>query len=88
MIASRNDVRKLRIKSAFGDNEKDILTEFADLLKKLNSNGDLLLCAHNGKEFDFPFIARRMLINRISLPSVLEVAGVKPWETKFLDTLE
>ncbi len=46
------------------------------------------LCAHNGKEFDFPYIARRMLINGIQIPKVLQVAGKKPWETNFIDTME
>jgi uncharacterized protein YprB with RNaseH-like and TPR domain len=47
-----------------------------------------LLCAHNGKEFDFPFIARRMLIHKIELPSKLNLFGKKPWEIQHLDTLE
>ena len=46
------------------------------------------LCAHNGKEFDFPYIARRMLINGIRLPLMLNIAGKKPWEIKHIDTLE
>jgi hypothetical protein len=49
---------------------------------------DFSLCAHNGKEFDFPYIARRMLINGLELPPILDVAGKKPWEVKFADTLE
>jgi hypothetical protein len=88
MINYRDKTRNLRIKSIYNDDEKLILLEFSELLKKLNKKGDLLLCAHNGKEFDFPYIARRMLINKITLPAVLDVAGLKPWETKFLDTLE
>ena len=47
-----------------------------------------LLCAHNGKEFDFPFMGRRMLINGIKLPRALNIAGKKPWEVNHLDTLE
>jgi 3'-5' exonuclease len=77
-----------RIKSFFGDDEKNILTNFASLLTKMNTSNDLALSAHNGKEFDFPYISRRMLINGIRLPSVLDVAGRKPWETAFLDTME
>ncbi|MCF6185529.1 MAG: ribonuclease H-like domain-containing protein, partial [Bacteroidales bacterium] len=46
------------------------------------------LCAHNGKEFDYPYIARRMLINGIKLPEILNLAGKKPWEINHLDTLE
>jgi DNA polymerase elongation subunit (family B) len=51
-------------------------------------NNGIYLCAHNGKEFDFPYISRRMLINGIKLPVILDVAGKKPWEVTFLDTME
>ncbi len=80
---------EFRIKSFYGHDEKKILSDFARLL---NSNyfqrKDLKLCAHNGKEFDFPYIARRMLINGIPLPEQLRVFGKKPWETPFCDTME
>lgn len=77
-----------RIKVFADHDETKILKDFADLLCKLNSQKDLLLCAHNGKEFDFPYISRRMLINGIAIPAVLDVSGRKPWETTFLDTME
>jgi 3'-5' exonuclease len=88
MIYNRDDERYLRIKSIFGDNEKQLLAEFAELVKKINVANDILLCAHNGKEFDFPYLSRRMLINEIQLPSILDLAGKKPWETSFIDTME
>lgn len=78
----------LRIKSFSGDEEYTILSDFAELLNKSFSKNDSLLCAHNGKEFDFPYIARRMLINNIKLPALLNIAGCKPWEVKHLDTME
>src|SRR3954471_18647602 len=80
--------RKLRIKSFFGDDEKDVLTEFSEMLLKFFSKTDKMLCAHNGKEFDFPFLARRMVINGIRLPSMLNNAGKKPWEINHIDTME
>ncbi len=76
---------KLRLKSYYGDDEKSLLEGFSSLLKKYPGR---TLCAHNGKEFDFPYIARRMIINRIKLPSVLDIAGKKPWEVKLLDTMD
>jgi DNA polymerase elongation subunit (family B) len=86
---SKNNQRTCRLKSFFGDDESLLLREFAEMLNKLiTSNSDVQLCAHNGKEFDFPYIARRMLINGIKLPKILDVAGKKPWEVMFLDTLE
>lgn len=82
------DNRIFRIKSFFGKNEKQVLTQFCDLFKKNFQSTDFILCAHNGKEFDFPFLARRILINNLSLPFVLDIAGRKPWEVQHLDTLQ
>jgi uncharacterized protein YprB with RNaseH-like and TPR domain len=78
----------LRVKSFYGDDETILLKEFADLLNSHFDTAYHLLCAHNGKEFDFPFIARRMLICGIELPEILNLAGKKPWEVKHLDTME
>jgi len=78
----------LKIKSFFGHDERQLLTEFAAMLNTHFSKESSLLCAHNGKEFDFPYIARRMVVNRIELPALLDVAGKKPWEVKLLDTMD
>jgi DNA polymerase elongation subunit (family B) len=80
--------RIFRIKSFSNDDEKMLLIEFSALLKNHFNKKEHNLCAHNGKEFDFPFIARRMLINGIKIPTLLDVAGKKPWETSFIDTME
>ena len=77
-----------RIKSFYSDDEKEILNNFSELLNKHYHKKEHLLCAHNGKEFDFPFIARRMLINGLKLPKLLDIAGKKPWEVSHLDTME
>ncbi len=79
---------ELRIKSFSGHDEKALLTDFADLLNKRYNKPQHLLCAHNGKEFDFPFIARRMLILGIPIPQILDLSGKKPWEVNHLDTME
>jgi 3'-5' exonuclease len=86
-IAS-GDKRQLRIKSFYGDDEKKLLQEFNGLLNSHFNGQQHLLCAHNGKEFDFPFIARRILINGLKLPKLLDIAGKKPWEINHLDTME
>lgn len=79
----------LKVKSISGHDEKAILLEFADLLNKhFNVEGKHRLVAHNGKEFDFPFLCRRMLINGIEIPNILNVSGKKPWEIMHLDTME
>jgi 3'-5' exonuclease len=78
----------IRIRSYAGKDEKKLLVDFAAMLEKYAGKKEIYLCAHNGMEFDFPYIARRMLINGIKLPVLLDSAGKKPWEIKHLDTLE
>ena len=77
-----------RIKSFYGDDEKSLLSEFSAMIVKFSKNRDSLLCAHNGKEFDYPYIARRMIINNLIIPEILDNAGKKPWEIKLLDTMD
>ena len=78
----------MRVKSFFGDDEKEILEGFKNLLDSHFNRNEHVLCAHNGKEFDFPYIARRMIIHRIELPNKLNLFGKKPWEIPHLDTME
>lgn len=75
-----------RVKSFAGHDEQELLVKFALMLK--NQPDNLALCAHNGKEFDFPYICRRMLIHGIKLPKQLQIAGKKPWEINHIDTME
>lgn len=77
-----------KIKSFFGHDEKNILLDFKDLLDQKFNTRKHYLCAHNGKEFDYPFLCRRMLVNGISLPSILNISGKKPWQIRHLDTME
>ncbi|WP_372746233.1 3'-5' exonuclease, partial [Lutibacter sp.] len=79
--------RSFRVTSFIGD-EVTILEDFKDLLRNHFNKAHHLLCGHNGKEFDFPFIARRMIINSVSLPEKLNLFGKKPWEIPHLDTME
>ncbi|OAQ39680.1 3'-5' exonuclease [Pedobacter psychrophilus] len=78
--------KKLRIKSFYSHNETDLLIEFNQLLSTQPSN--LIMCAHNGKEFDFPYLCRRMLISGLEIPAQLNIVGKKPWEINHLDTME
>jgi hypothetical protein len=82
-----------RLKSFYGEDEKVLLEAFMASLQDMEiflrrKNMPLALCAHNGKEFDFPYLARRMLILGLKVPEILNVAGKKPWEVPFLDTME
>lgn len=83
----KSDVRHFRVTTFWGDEIK-ILKDFSNLLNNHFSQPQHLLCGHNAKEFDFPFIARRMIINNISIPQKLNLFGKKPWEVPHLDTLE
>lgn len=83
----QGELRKFRVTSFYGD-EITILNDFKNLLSTHFNQAKHLLCAHNGKEFDFPYIARRMIINNIELPYKLNLFGKKPWEVPHLDTLE
>jgi len=83
----KGDTRNFRVTSFHGDEIK-ILKDFKNLLETHFNRPHHVLCAHNGKEFDFPFIARRMIINSIDIPAKLNLFGKKPWEVPHLDTLE
>ena len=76
------------IKSFAGHDEKAILTEFAGMLQKANERKFIYLCAHNGKEFDFPYLIRRMIIHGIEVPKILDLSEKKPWESNHIDTME
>jgi len=80
-----NDIQ-LRVKAEYGHDEKELLLAFNDLLSKFPASTTLV--AHNGKEFDFPYLCRRMLVNGIPLPQVLDIGKKKPWEIPHIDTLE
>jgi 3'-5' exonuclease len=76
----------LKTRSFFDHDEKKVLNDFKGLVEKME--GNIKLCAHNGKEFDFPYMSRRMLINGIALPALLNLAGKKSWDVPHLDTME
>lgn len=86
----REGQREFRVKSYYGDDEKILLEEFGELISNYFSNPDShFICGHNIKEFDIPYIGRRMLVNKIKLPPMLNIPGKKPWEVKYLlDTME
>jgi hypothetical protein len=86
MVKDSSTGRTIRVKSFAHDDEHTLLSQFKRLLDDHYKNA--ILCGHNAKEFDFPYICRRMLINGISLPLALDIAGKKPWEIRHLDTME
>ncbi len=86
-FAFKGDIRTFRVTTFHGE-EAQLLQDFKQLLNSHFNQAKHLLCAHNGKEFDFPYIARRMLIHGIGLPYKLDLFGKKPWEVPHLDTME
>jgi hypothetical protein len=87
-VLQKEGETQIRVKSIANENEKILLQEYIDLLNSYYNSPDFLFCAHNGKEFDIPFLCRRILINGLKLPFILNVSGKKPWEIKHLDTME
>lgn len=89
-IFRKGEERAFRVKSFYGPDENSLLRDFAKVLENFMLNPHHRICAHNGLEFDFPFIARRMLINGLKLPPIFDIAGAKPWEVRecLLDTLQ
>ncbi|WP_233509624.1 3'-5' exonuclease [Pedobacter chinensis] len=86
IFSYQNKTYSLRLKSFAGHDEKEILQQFSDLIKKQSPT--LMFCAHNGKEFDFPYLCRRLLVNGLEIPSQLDLSGKKPWEVNHIDTME
>lgn len=78
----------LWMKSYSGDDEKQLLSDFSDMLVKASQKTTRYLCAHNGREFDYPYMIRRMLINGIRIPAILDLCMKKPWEVNHLDTMD
>jgi len=83
-----NNQLQLRIKSFYSENEKELLDNFVKMLTQLYSaNGRWIFTGHNIKEFDIPFLSRRMLVNNVTIPSCMDFQNMKPWDTPVLDTL-
>jgi 3'-5' exonuclease len=77
----------LKTKAYYGDNEATLLSDFKNMVEKMDPTS-LKLCAHNGREFDYPYLCRRLLVNCIPLPATLNIMGKKSWEVLHLDTLD
>jgi 3'-5' exonuclease len=88
VIQGGGEEKKIVIKSFCGDDEKVLLHEFSEMLQRWAFDGSKFLCAHNGKEFDFPYLCRRLIINHLPIPEILRFHGKKPWDVPHLDTLE
>ncbi|MBI1306278.1 MAG: 3'-5' exonuclease [Bacteroidetes bacterium] len=88
MSGSSEDHYGMRVKSFYSHDEKALLSDFCDMMSMHFSSPTKILCGHNAKEFDFPYLSRRILINNLKLPALLNTPGKKPWEVNHLDTME
>ncbi len=88
IIQGAGESKTLTVQSLYGHDEKKILGDFCEMLQKWTPGSQKYLCAHNGKEFDFPYLCRRMVINNECIPDLLSIAGKRPWEVNHLDTME
>lgn len=86
-LQSEANGEQLFLRSFYGHNEKELLVAFAEVVNKWSRRSQYL-CGHNIREFDVPYICRRMLVNGLPLPELLDLAGAKPWEVRHLDTLQ
>lgn len=77
-----------RVTSFADHDEKKLLTTFKDFLESRFKEDEVTFCAHNGKEFDYPYMCRRLLVNDLPIPKALNLMGKKPWEVQHLDTME
>ena len=89
-VVQKKGEKMFRVKSFHHNEEKTLIGDFFNALEKFATAGKRKLCAHNGQEFDYPYIARRALVNGLKLPKLFDIAGQKPWETKdfLIDTLQ
>lgn len=88
IIQGTGENKTIVIKSFYGDDERKILGDFCEMLTRWTPGAPKYLCAHNGREFDFPYLCRRMVINNECIPELLSVSGKRPWEINHLDTME
>jgi DNA polymerase elongation subunit (family B) len=87
-LKSSGTKKSFKIKSFYGDDEKKLLGDFLQMLNTQYNKKENMMCGHNVKEFDIPFISRRIMINEIKLPAILDLAGKKPWEVGHIDTMD
>jgi predicted PolB exonuclease-like 3'-5' exonuclease len=87
-FTDENKKQNFKVKCFYDDDETILLTNFIQLIETKYKNKKLIFCAHNGKEFDYPYLCRRMLVNALDIPKPLNLTGKKPWEVVHLDTLD
>jgi len=88
-VSEQGRITEVRLKSLKNDDEKELLQSFCDTIKTFTEqHKEIIFCGHNIKEFDIPYICRRMLINGMELPDCLNISGLKPWQINHQDTLE
>ena len=76
------------LKAFYGEDERELLLNFKTALEALMKRGEIILCGHNIREFDVPYLCRRMIIQSVELPGILQLSGKKPWEVPLADSMQ
>jgi 3'-5' exonuclease len=88
-FTKQDNALQLRLKSFYGDDEKKLLQDFVSTVNQMEAkNNKWCFAGHNIKEFDIPFICRRLLINSLHIPAYLDFQNMKPWDTNMIDTFQ
>jgi 3'-5' exonuclease len=77
-----------KVRAVAGEDEKALLTEWIGMVDKFHALFPAFrFVGHNIKEFDVPYICRRLMALGLPLPKYLQISGMKPWETNLVDTM-
>lgn len=88
-VTTNKGEQEIRLKVLKNDDEKVLLLDFIKLVHHFEQSvKDFMFCGHNIKEFDIPYLCRRIIINGLQLPACLDLGGLKPWQVHHQDTLE
>lgn len=80
---------KIKYKEFYGEDEALLLTDLRAFLQRMSEGVEgknYRLIGHAAKYFDYPFLCKRYIINSILIPTLLDTAHLKPWESRNLCT--
>lgn len=78
----------VRIKSFYGHDEKEIVSNVNNIFTNISNKTLLGVCGYHIKGFDIPWLNRKFLQYNLKIPKVLKTFNVKPWEMNIVDLSE
>lgn len=78
---------KIKSKKIVNDDEETLIKEIKevfDIISDKNKN----LCGFNIKQFDIPFLVKKLIKYNLQIPKCLNFIGKKPWEITVIDIFE